>query len=62
MISRLDEEMKKDQYKEVEVIEKGWLEHHEGALRYKQRITLYKVSDEGDAIPYKSYIVERQVI
>jgi len=62
VISRLDEEIKKDQYKEVEVIEKGWLEHYEGALRYKQRITLYKVSDEGDAIPYKSYIVERQVI
>jgi len=49
-------------YKELEVVEKGWLEHYEGALRYKQKITLYRLTDDGDAIPYKSYVVERQVI
>jgi len=58
----LSSEPSGEKYKELEVIEKGWLEHYGGVLRYKQKITLYKLSEEGDAIPYKSYIVERQVI
>lgn len=49
-------------YKEIEIIEQGWLEHNGGALRYKQKITRYRISEQGDAIPFKSYIVEREVL
>ena len=49
-------------FKEVELVEKGWLEHVPTGFTYKQKRTLYRITSRGDAIPVKSYIVEEASI